>query len=113
MHDVAYLYCESREGELVKTSLGEYKGVLVSDFYAVYNALDCPQQKCLIHLVRDLNGVMLDNPYDDGLPHIVRNVGQILKIIVEDVDRQGLKKHFLRMRPPIPQYFPRSFVYYS
>jgi transposase len=94
MHDVAYLYCESREGELVKKLLGKYKGVLVSDFYAVYNSLDCPQQKCLIHLVRDLNGVMLDNPYDNELQHIVRNFGQILKTIVEDVDSYGLKKHF-------------------
>ncbi len=110
MHDVAYLYCESREGELVKKLLGKYKGVLVSDFYAVYNSLDCPQQKCLIHLVRDLNGVMLDNPYDNELQHIVRNFGQILKTIVEDVDRYGLKKHFLRKHVVAVDRFYRKVV---
>jgi len=52
MHEVAYLYSESREGELVETLLGNFKGVLVSDFYAVYDSFACPQQKCLIHLVR-------------------------------------------------------------
>lgn len=65
MHEVAYLYSDSREGELAQTTLGGFKGVLVSDFYAVYDSFDCPQQKCLIHLVRDLNGAMLDNPYDE------------------------------------------------
>ena len=110
MHEVAYLYCESREGELVKTLLGKYKGVLVSDFYAVYNSLDCPQQKCLIHLVRDLNGVMLDNPYDKEVQHIVRNFGQILRTIVEDVDRYGLKKHFLRKHVIAVDRFYRKVV---
>ena len=63
MHEVVYLYSDTREGELVQTKLNGFKGVLVSDFYAVYDFFDCPQQKCLIHLVRDLNGMMLDNPY--------------------------------------------------
>ena len=29
------------------------------DFYAAYDAMDCPQQKCLIHLIRDLNDNLL------------------------------------------------------
>jgi hypothetical protein len=110
MHEVAYLYSESREGELVETLLGKYKGVLVSDFYAVYNSLDCPQQKCLIHLVRDLNGIMLDNPYDNELQHLVRSFGQILKTIVEDVDRHGLQKHFLRKHVVAVDRFYRKVV---
>jgi predicted RecB family nuclease len=110
MHEVAYLYCESREGELVENLLGKYKGVLVSDFYAVYDSLDCAQQKCLIHLVRDLNGVMLDNPYDEELKHIVRNFGQLLKTIVEDVDRHGLKQHFLRKHLVAVDRFYRKVV---
>jgi hypothetical protein len=108
MHDAAYVYCENREGELVKTLLGQYKGVLVSDFYAVYNALDCPQQKCLIHLVRDLNGV-IDNPYDKEVQHIVRNFGQILKTS-GDVDRYGLRKHFLRKHVVAVDRFYRKVV---
>ena len=39
-----------------------FKGVLVSDFYPAYDWMECPQQKCLIHLMRDLNEDMLKNP---------------------------------------------------
>lgn len=96
MHEVAYLYSATREGELAYATLGEFKGVLVSDFYAVYDSLDCPQQRCLIHLVRDLNGELLEHAYDEELKRIVKIFGVLLKGIVEDVDRHGLKKHFLR-----------------
>jgi len=43
LHEVVYVYSDTREGEFVQTVLREFKGVLVSDFYAVYDALDCPQ----------------------------------------------------------------------
>jgi hypothetical protein len=33
--------------------------------YSVSDSLRCSQQKCLLHLVRDLNDGILDNPYDD------------------------------------------------
>lgn len=59
MHQVVYIYSDSREGELLKTTLAEFKGVIVSDFYAAYDSLEVPQQKCLIHLIRDLNGALL------------------------------------------------------
>jgi hypothetical protein len=95
MHEVAYLYSETREGELLHSTLGQFKGVLVSDFYAIYDSFDCPQQKCLIHLVRDLNEELLRNPYDEEFKHITTNFGLLLKAIVEDVDRHGLRRHFL------------------
>jgi len=110
MHAVAYLYSDSREGELAHATLCDFKGVLVSDFYAVYDSFDCPQQKCLIHLVRDLNGLMLDNPYDEESKHIVQSFGQLLKTIVEDVDRHGLKKHFLRKHEAAVSRFYREVV---
>jgi len=51
----------NREGAFLKEMLGGFTGVLVSDFYAVYDALACPQQKCLIHLIRDLNQEVLNH----------------------------------------------------
>ena len=96
MREVVYLYSETREGDLVREHLGNFKGVLVSDFYAVYDSLACSQQKCLIHLTRDLNGEILDNPYDEDLKHIVKDFGVLLQGIIEDVDRHGLRKYFLR-----------------
>ena len=67
LHEVAYVYSESREGEVVQSLLGDFKGVLVSDFYTAYDSIQCPQQKCLIHLMRDLNDEVLDNPFDEEL----------------------------------------------
>jgi len=60
MEEVAYVYAETREGELLHTLLKDFKGVLVSDFYAAYDSIHCPQQKCLIHLIRDLNDDVLN-----------------------------------------------------
>jgi transposase IS66 family protein len=39
---------------LVRVLGGSFAGTLVSDFYAVYNGLDCPKQRCLVHLLREL-----------------------------------------------------------
>jgi transposase len=35
----------------------QFAGVLVSDFWAAYNILVCAKQKCLVHLLRDLERV--------------------------------------------------------
>jgi hypothetical protein len=39
---------------LVQALGATFAGTLVSDFYAVYNGLDCPKQRCLVHLLREL-----------------------------------------------------------
>jgi predicted RecB family nuclease len=94
--EVVYILTESREGELVQQLLKSFKGVLVSDFYAAYESIECPQQKCLIHLMRDLNDEMLNNPFDQEAKLIGVRFAALLKPIVETVDRRGLKAHFLR-----------------
>ena len=43
--EVVYFYSETREGSFVQNALGDFKGVLVSDFYAAYDSLKCAQQK--------------------------------------------------------------------
>ena len=50
--------------------LKDFKGVLVSDFYAAYDAIQCPQQKCLIHLIRDLNDDVLKHPFDEEMKQL-------------------------------------------
>ena len=49
LEEVAYLYTPTREGGTIQTMLRDFKGVLVSDFYAAYDAIDCPRRKSLIH----------------------------------------------------------------
>jgi hypothetical protein len=53
---------------------------------------------------------MLDNPYDKEVQHFVRSFGQLLKTIVEDVDRNGLKKRFLRKHLAAVERFYRNVV---
>jgi predicted RecB family nuclease len=95
MEDVAYFHTPTREGGTIQAMLKKFSGVLVSDFYAVYDSIECPQQKCLIHLIRDLNEELLKHPYDDGLKQLVGDFAGLVKPMVETVDRHGLKKHFL------------------
>jgi Transposase IS66 family len=96
MTEVAYIIAESREAEIVLDLLKDFKGVLVSDFYAAYESIPCPQQKCLIHLMRDLNDEILNNPFDQEMKSICAGFAGLLKPIVETVDRRGLKTRFLR-----------------
>ncbi len=96
LREVAYLYADTREAEVLQTTLASFKGVLVSDFYAAYDSLDCPQQKCLTHLLRDLNDDILKHPYDEDLKELVVAFAGLVKPMVETVDRYGLKRHFLR-----------------
>jgi Transposase IS66 family len=88
--------------------LRRFSGVLVTDFYSVYDAIECCQQKCLIHLIRDLNDEVLKHPYDDGLKRIVAEFAGLIRPIIEKVDRYGLKKRFLRgHRSVVDRFYKR------
>jgi hypothetical protein len=51
-----FLIDHHRSAAVVQRALGEsLPGVLVTDFYAAYNQIDCRKQKCLVHLLRDLH----------------------------------------------------------
>jgi predicted RecB family nuclease len=96
LREVVYFYSETREGSLAQSALEGFKGVLVSDFYAAYDSIPCAQQKCLLHLMRDLNDALLDNPYDESIKEIATAFAELLRGIVTTVDRWGLKSLFLR-----------------
>ena len=96
MEEVAYVYSETRHGDTLQHFLKDFTGVLVSDFYAAYDGIQCAQQKCLIHLIRDLNDTVLKHPYDGELKGLVISFADLVKPMVETVDRHGLKSRFLR-----------------
>jgi hypothetical protein len=75
--------------------LAGFKGVLVSDFYGGYDAVDCEQQKCLIHLMRDINEDVLKYPFNEELAFIAKQFGALLREIVDTIDKYGLKKRHL------------------
>jgi len=108
IEEVAYFYTPTREGSAIQTMLKDFSGVLVSDFYAAYDAIECPQQKCLIHFIRDLNDELLKHPYDEGLKRLVGDFACLVKPMVETVDRRGLKKRFLRKhRISVDRFYER------
>lgn len=108
LEDVSYVYAPSREGGLVHSLLKDFKGVVVSDFYAAYDALDCPQQKCLIHLIRDLNDDLMKEPFNEEMKGLVGEFAALLKAIISTVDRFGLKAHFLRVhKGSVDRFFKR------
>jgi hypothetical protein len=92
---VVYMYKPTREGDFLRDLLKDFHGVLVSDFYAAYDSINCAQQKCLIHLMRDMNQELLNNPYDEELQSITRPFGALLMAIVTTVDAHGLKRCYL------------------
>ena len=94
--EVAYVYSGSRSSETIQNVLGDFKGVLISDFYAGYDAIDCAQQKCLIHLLRDINGDVLKQPFNEEMVEVACRFASLLGPIIETIDRFGLKARYLR-----------------
>jgi len=80
---------------ILKEMLAQYKGVLISDFYAAYDSIDCPQQKCLIHLIRDINDTLKKYPFDNEFKKISLTFSAFLRSIIETIDHYGLKKRHL------------------
>jgi predicted RecB family nuclease len=95
MTAVYFLFRDSREGTFLQDLLGTYRGILVSDFFTAYDSLPCRQQKCLIHLMRDLNDDLRRNPYDEELRSVATPFAELLKDIVMTIDRYGLRKYHL------------------
>jgi len=91
-----YEYRDSRNGQFLTERLKGFGGVLVSDFFTAYDSIECPQQKCLIHLIRDMNEDVKSNPYDLELKGIVQAFATIMRTIIETVDLYGLTKSRLQ-----------------
>jgi predicted RecB family nuclease len=92
---VHYFYRNSREGSFLVELFKNFRGVLVSDFYTAYDSLDCRQQRCLVHLMRDFNEEMQRHPFDSELKLIGTNFSAVLKGAVATIDRYGFKRRHL------------------
>jgi hypothetical protein len=93
--EVCYIFRDTREGSFLQELLGAFEGVLVSDFFTAYDSLKCPQQKCLIHLMRDINDDLRKDPYNQEMRSIAEPFGRLLKEIVLTIDRFGLRRRHL------------------
>ena len=91
-----YIFRSSREGDFLRKMLKDFRGVIVTDFYSAYDGLPCLQQRCLIHLMRDMNRAILDNPFDRELQSITVPFGALLRSIVLTIEVHGLKRKCLK-----------------
>ncbi|HEV2491964.1 MAG TPA: TM0106 family RecB-like putative nuclease [Terriglobia bacterium] len=94
--DVAYVYSDTREAATPQKMLGDFRGVMVTDFYSAYDSIECRQQKCLIHLIRDLNDDLRRNPFNAEIQGLVKSFAVLLRPMIETIDRYGLKVRYLR-----------------
>ena len=107
---VVFWITETREPTLVCEMLDGYSGVLISDFYAGYDSVKCRQQKCLVHLVRDLNDDLWGNPFNGELELFASKVRNMLVPMFEDVERYGLKARYLRKHKKLVNRFYRMAI---
>jgi len=96
MEEVVYLYKPTRETAFLKDVLNGFNGVLVTDFYSGYDSMNCLQQKCLVHLIRDVNNDLLKHPFDDELAAMAQDFSVLMQDIVSTLDRFGLRSRYLR-----------------
>jgi len=96
LEDVAFVYSETREATTPQKVLSNFTGVLISDFYAAYDSIQCAQQKCLIHLMRDLNEDLSKQPFNEEMKELAQEFANMVKPMIDSVDRFGLKAYHLR-----------------
>jgi Transposase IS66 family len=108
LEEVAFVLSESREASTAQNFLADFKGVLVSDFYTGCDSIDCIQQRCLIHLMRDINEDLCKQPFNEEMKGIARGFADLLRPIIESVDRFGLKARHLRKHRAAAERFYRE-----
>jgi hypothetical protein len=106
MDSVFYLLKPNRKAEFLKELLADFTGVLVCDFLPGYDSLKCQQQKCLIHLIRDMNGDLLKNQMNAEYKEMVLQFGILLRKIIATIDKYGLKKrHLNKHKKDVKKFF--------
>jgi predicted RecB family nuclease len=108
---VVFRMTETREADIVREVLAGYKGVLVSDFYPGYDSMPFRQQKCLVHLIRDINDDLWKFPFDKELEAFAVEVQSLLVPILEAVDHYGLKaRHLRRFLKNVDRFYDKNIT---
>jgi hypothetical protein len=106
---VIFKLTETREPTIVHELLKNYAGTLISDFYPGYDSAPCQQQKCWVHLIRNLNDDLLESPFDTELEMFALEVKNLIVPIMNDIQKYGLKKHFLyKFKKDVDTFYKRS-----
>ena len=102
---------KTREATIAHELLDNYHGVLISDFYSGYDSVKCKQQKCWVHLIRDLNNTLWQNPFDSEFEQFVTEVKNLIVPIMETIQKYGLKQRNLnKFRKQVNKFYETSIT---
>jgi uncharacterized protein (DUF433 family) len=108
---VTFKLTSTREANIVHEVLHEYNGILVSDFYGGYDSVNCKQQKCWVHLLRDINDDLWKNPFDSEYENFVLEVKELVLPIFEAIDKYGLKKrHLNKFNKEVDRFYKNNII---
>jgi hypothetical protein len=83
-----FLIDRHRSRDVLVRALGEsFAGTLVSDFYSAYHGLECPKQRCLVHLLRELAKLREEVPWQS-----VRSFIEPLITLLQDAIQLGKER---------------------
>jgi len=77
-----YRIDRSRSRAVARSMLGNFSGILISDFYSVYQKLGLRQQKCLVHLLREMDRCRMSDQSQEFKKHYKK-----LRRILGDAER--------------------------
>ena len=108
---VVFKLTETREAKIVHELLSSYTGVLISDFFPGYDALQCQQQKCWVHLIRDLNDDLWKSPWDREFENFIVEVRSLIVPIIATTDTYGLKRrHLQKFKRHVEAFYKQSIT---
>lgn len=108
---VIFRVTETREIDIVRKLLKDFKGILIADFYPGYDSLKCKHQKCWVHLIRDLNEDLWKHPYDIEYEKFVIELRNLIIPIFASIEKYGSKKrHFNKFRKNKDAFYNRVIL---
>lgn len=108
---VVFKISETREAAIAHEFVSNYDGVLISDFYPGYDSVPCKQQKCWVHLMRDLNDDLWDAPFNAEFELFVFEVRNLIVPIFEAIDKYGLKTRYLnKFKKSVEKFYDKNIV---
>ena len=105
--DLTYYMIDRSRGSpaLMKFFTEAFAGTLVSDFWGAYNAVQCgSRQKCLVHLLRDLEYVeqyrAVDNHWSEFAKKLRRLIHDAMRLTQYEPAERTSRRHRLNVRLP-------------
>jgi predicted RecB family nuclease len=106
---VVFKITETREAKIAHEFLSGYNGVLISDFYPGYDSINCRQQKCWVHLIRDINDDLWKEPFNVEFESFVLEVRKLIVPILQTIQKYGSKKcHLNKFKKSIELFYKNT-----